>query len=277
MLWTPQKGATKVISNLGIVGTAAPGTAVVSNGTTNLDGAVTEIISAANNVQDSWGIGIQIFATSAAPSTLASQGCVDILIGGATDDVLIPALICGHVGNTELGIGYFFPLHIPAGVRIAATYANVKVSHSIQMIMHLYGGSSPPPWRVGSRVTTYGTQVDNARGQAVTPTASGGAASVTQMTASSTYDHFAFMAGFQPETDTTVTQKHYNIGIGVGASTEERIGTWHYFYTAAEEARGPIPAFPCFRDVPAGTRLTILASNSGTNDAAYGSLIYAVS
>ena len=39
---------------------------------------------------------------------------------------------------------------------------------------------------------------------------------------------------------------------------------------------GPIPFLGAFRDVPSGTRLTMLVSNSSTNDAAYGGLIYAV-
>lgn len=202
---------------------------------------------------------------------------MDILIGGATDTVLIPALICGYAGTNMGGYTYFFPLHIPQGVRIAAIHANVRVSVTAQVVVNLYGGS-PPPWRVGRRVTTYGTQINNARGQAVIPTASGGAASVTQMTASSTYDHFAFLPGFQPATDTTITpQGTVNIGIATGATTEERIGTWWFTKTTNEECSGPIHSFPAFQDVPAATRLTMLASNSGANDAAYDGLIYAVS
>jgi hypothetical protein len=97
------------------------------------------------------------------------------------------------------------------------------------------------------------------------------------MTASSTADHFYFMPGFQHSTDTTITPLGWvNIGIGVGASTEERIGTWWYHKNTVEELGGPVPALGAFRDVPSGTRLTMLASNSGANDAAYDGLIYAV-
>lgn len=274
MLWTPQKGRMKVISNIGIVGTATPGTGVPSHANTLLDGAVTELISAANNNQDSWGISLYITSTGA--SAAAAEACMDILIGGATDDVLIPALICGYGVMGKAWWNYFFPIHIPQGKRIAATHANVRTSVTARVICHLYGGS-PPPFRVGRKVTTYGTQVNNARGQAVVPTASGGAASVTQMTASTTEDHFAFLPGFQVETDTTISARNYNIGIGVGAATEDRIGTWTFTSTASEEFGGPVPNLPAFQDVPAGSRLTMLASNSGANDAAYGGLIYAVS
>lgn len=274
MLWTPQKGRTKVISNLGIVGTSTFGTGVTSNATTLLDGPVTELISAANNTQDSWGISLYITETGA--SAAAGEACMDILIGGATDDVLIPALICGYGVPGKAWWNYFFPLHIPQGKRIAARLASVRVSVTSRVICHLYGGS-PPPFRVGRKVTTYGTQVNNARGQAVVPTASGGPASVTQMTGSTTENHFAVLPGFQPETDPTISALYPNIGIGVGASPEDRIGTWMYTSTSAEEFGGPTPNMPAFVDIPAGSRLTMLASNSGTNDAAYGGLIYAIS
>ena len=101
---------------------------------------------------------------------------------------------------------------------------------------------------------------------------------MTQMTASSTEDHFCFAPGFQPATDVSLTPTGWvNIGIGVGAATEQRIGTWFFTKETAEITGGPIPALPTFADVPAGSRLTLLASNSGANDAAYDGHIYAVS
>jgi hypothetical protein len=161
-------------------------------------------------------------------------------------------------------------------VRIAATLASVRTSITSRVGVWLYGGGVPP-FRVGRKVITYGTKINNARGQAVTPTASGGAASATQMTASSTYDHFYFMPGFQAATDTTITPQGWvNIGIGVGAATEQRIGTWWYQKDTAEQFSGPHPQFGAFAEVAAGQRLTLLASNSGANDAAYDGLIYAV-
>lgn len=279
MLWVPGSHEGGVISNAGIVGSQTPWTAVASNATTLLDGAVTELISSANNSQDSWGIEIVITGTGAAAT--ASEACIDILVGGATDDVLIPALICGYAvgtaGASQSFAHYFFPIHIPAGQRIAASLASVRTSITARVGVWLYGGGVPP-WRVGTRVTTYGTQINNARGQAVTPTASGGAASVTQMTASTSQDHFYFLPGFQPATDITITPTGWmSIGIGVGASTEERIGSWWYGKSTGEDFVGPLPSMGAWEDVPAGSRLTLLASNSGANDAAYDGLIYAVS
>ena len=275
MLWSPGgKGGYRVITNGGIVGSATPWTGVASNATTLLDGAVTELISAANNTQDSWGI--EVVVTNTGASATASQATLDILIGGATDDVLIESLIVGYAYLAGVQ-RYFFPVHIPAGVRIAATLASVRTSITSRVLVNLYGGGVPP-FRVGRKVTTYGTKIDNARGQAVTPTASGGAASVTQIVASSTDDHFYFMPGFQPATDTTITPAGWvNIGIGVGAATEQRIGTWWYQKDTTEVFTGPFPMMGAFVEVASGQRLTMLASNSGANDAAYDGLIYAVS
>jgi len=279
MLWAPQASTTRVITNGGIVGSATPWTGVPSNATTLLDGAVTELISAANNTQDSWGFEVHINATGA--SATASEAALDLLIGGATDDVLVSALLCGYSigGNTASAgsIRYFFPVHIPAGLRIAAVLASVRTGITARVGIWLYGGS-PPPFRVGRKITTYGTQANNARGVALSVAASGGTASVTEMTASSTSDHFYLIPGFQPATDTTITPGGWvNIGIGVGASTEQRIGTWWWGKDTGESMVGPVPNLGAFCNVASGQRLTILASNSGTNDAAYDGLIYAVS
>ena len=175
MLWLPQKGRVRTITNAGIVGTATPGTGVVSNATTLLDGAVVELITSGNNNQDSWGIAVDISATGL--SATAAQAKMTILIGGATDDELLPDLICGYSLASGIGYHYFFPVHVPGGVRIAARIASVRTSITARCVVTLYGGC-PPPWRVGRKVTTYGTAINGARGQSVTPTASGGTASV---------------------------------------------------------------------------------------------------
>lgn len=275
MLWTPSSNV-RVITNGGIVGSATPWTGVPSNATTLLDGAVTELVSSANNTQDSWGFEVAIAATGNAAT--ASEAALDLLIGGATDDVLVSALLCGNATAAASGVvRYFFPVHIPADLRIAAVLASVRTSITARVGIWLYGGGVPP-FRVGRKVTTYGTQINNARGQAVTPTASGGAASVTQMTSSSSDDHFYFLPGFQISTDTTITPAGWmNVGIGIGAATEQRIGTWWYGKDTNENAMSMLPAIGAFAHVPSATRLSLLVSNSGANDAAHDGLIYAVS
>lgn len=276
MLWAPSPDDVQVVTNGGIVGTSNPGTSVPDGASVNTYGTVTELISAANNVQDSWAIEIMVCNTLN-PSALVGEMSLDILVGGATDDVLISSLLIGgaYYGGSR---SYWFPVHIPAGLRIAAQIsAGAAQTTEPRVVVNLYGGGVPP-FRVGSRITTYGTKVNNSRGVAVTPTASGGAASVTQITASTSEDHFYVMPGFQVSTDTTIsTATFVNVGIGVGAATEERIGTWWFSKNASESQSGPWPSWGAFRHIPSGSRLTILASNGGANDTAHDALIYAVS
>lgn len=278
MLWVPQKGIIRTVSNRAIVGAALPGTAVPSNSTTLLDGAVTEVIPAASNNQESWGLQVEVWGETTT-SGAAVEGKLDVLIGGATDDILIDTLLIGgaQIGTTNAGVhSWFFPVHVPGGVRLAAVHASVRTSVNARVIYTLYGGS-PPPWRVGRKVTTHGALINNCRGVAVTPATSGATASVTQIVASTTEDHFAVLPGFQMSVDSTGGARNLSVGIGVGAATEQRIGTWDFFTTSTEEQSGPNPGFPAFVDIPSGTRLTMLVSNSGTNNTNYDGLIYAVS
>lgn len=271
MLALPQMGDVRIVDNVGIVGDSTPGTTVTASGTANTYGSVTEILAAGSNVQDSWGITITAGETGASATT--SEMSLDILIGGATDEVLISSLLVGWAFGGPVR-SYFFPLYIPAGVRLAAQVSSPTASNGCQVHVHLHGGG-PPPFYVGEKVTTYGSKNNNSRGQTVSPTASGGAASTTELSAASSQDHHYFLPGFEPYNDTTLQDRNYAIGIGVGASTVERIGTWEFSFDAGEKGNGPFPSLGVFRHVPAGTRLTMLASNSGTNDATYGGLIYA--
>lgn len=276
MLFSPTKGEVSVITNAGIVGSATNiGTLVPEGATANTYGAVTQLISAAANTQDSWGVFVLVALTGA--SAAATETCVDILAGTATEDVLIPGLLGGYTYGGSIR-GWYFPVHVPGGTRISARLSTVRTAIADPSVaIYLYGGS-PAPHRVGRKVTTYGTKINNSRGQAVVPTASGGAASVTQLSASSSEDHFYWLPSFQAATDTTITPNGYvNIGIGVGAATEQRIGTWWFGKDTAENLIGPMPSMGAFVDVPAATRITMLASNSGANDAAYDGLIHAVS
>jgi hypothetical protein len=278
MLWTPNQGILRTITNGGVVGTTTPGTGIPSNATTLLDGAVTEVISAAANIQDSWGM--EIYITNNGASATIAESAMDILIGGATDDILISALLCGYArSGSDAGSGgysWFFPLHIPQGKRIAAVFASVRTSITARILITLYG-NSPSPFRTGSKVTTYGAQVNNARGQALTIAASGGAATATEMTASTTEDHFALIPGCQPATDTTVASGFAYIGIGIGAAPEDTVGSWFFEKNSGESCTGPFPKMPAFGNYPVGSRLTILASGPSSNDLATDGLIYAVS
>jgi len=155
------------------------------------------------------------------------------------------------------------------------TQAALRVNQTSQVVIVLYGGGIPP-FRIGRKVETLGTQADNASGVGVSHSVNGAAATVNEIIASTASDYFAFIPGYQPG-NTLVRDNIINIGIGVGASTEERIGTWYVHTDGVEGCAGPFPHSPVFRNVPAGTRMTLLcAGGTGTNDTGNNALIYAI-
>lgn len=269
-LWTPSAGAARVVTNASTVGSQFQ---LVTSGAADTYGSVVELISAANNTHDTWGIHVLAAETSA--SAALSSCCVDILAGDSTEDVLISSLLMGYAYGGPVR-AYFFPIHIPAGTRISARTANETASRACRIQVYLMGGATPR-WPSGRKVTTYGTKINDAVGQSITPSQSGAAATTTELTAATNEDHFYFLPGFDVRDDTTVNNRNYSIGIGVGSNPVDRIGTWEFGYDSGEKGSGPMPPMGVWHEVPAGQRLTMLASNSGTNDAGYGGLIYAVS
>ena len=267
--------AENVVTNGQIVGTGAPGTSV-AEGTSPDFGSIVELISAAANDQESWGIWVFVNINQN-PSATAGGACFDILAGDAgSEEVIIPGLLVGGAYGTA-SRSWYFPLLIPPGTRISARCAT-EVAHASNpsVLVELYGGGIAPH-SVGSKVTTYGTKVNDARGQAITPSQSGAAASATQLTAATSDDHFYFLPSFQVEVDTTIsTQTFVNVGIGAGTGSGDRLGTWWFGKDASERQSGPFPQRASISRVPAGTRLVLLASNGGTNDSNYGGLIHAV-
>jgi hypothetical protein len=278
MLWVPQKGVLRVEHNVGSVGTDTPGTSVTTGGAASTKGTPVEVF-ASTSFDTCY---IAIMASNYGASVAASAGCLDILVGAATEEVLIPNLLMGYSGAwggsfTQNPKQWEFPLYIPAGSRIAVQTAGERVTTASRVQIYLYGGMISPAWRVGSHVTTYGIgTVPN--GTSITPGASGGEGAWAQITASTTEDHFALVPSFQPSADTTTSTRTYAVDIGIGAATEEMIQEGYiYGVDGNEKMCGPMPCIPCYQDIPSGSRLVMRASNSGTNDGAYNGALHAVS
>lgn len=277
-LWIPQKGQIRVQHNTGAVGTTTVGTAVTTGGAASTKGTPAEI-SASTSFDSFW---MTVVASAYGLTATDAQLAIDILIGAATEEVLVANLLgggCGTMGvTTHHGCRTWnFPLYTPSGSRIAVQAAGARVSTAFQVAVYLFGGTGMPPYRVGSKVTTYGMgTVPN--GTTLTVAGAGGAASFTQITASTTEDHFALFPSVQVGADTVWNAGTLNVQFGVGAATEEIVGGSYWFTKDTGEVMdGPYPSFPTFHDVPSGTRLTLGVSHSGTNDASYNGVIHAVS
>lgn len=273
-LWVPTKSRVLVQHNTGTVGATTIGTACTTGAASSTKGTAVQVY-ATTNFDTYW---VTIIAYDYGATGTACEGCLDILIGASTEEVLIANLLMGYCGGVrEGGKRWEFPLYIPAGVRLAIQAAGARLSTTMRAAIWLYGGHESPPYRLGGKVTTYGVStVPN--GVAITPGASGAEGAYAEITASTSQDHFAFAPSFQIETDTTTALRSYAVDIATGAATEEEILQSAWFGADAnEQMRGPENSFPAFADVPSGTRLVMRASNAGTNDAAYGGAIHAVS
>src|SRR3990167_4779725 len=169
MLWVPQKGILRVQHNTGAVGTATPGTSVTTGASSATKGTPAEIF-AATSFDAYW---LTVIASDYGAAAASSSGCLDILTGEATEEVLIPNLLMGGCGRMGSAIvvspkRWDFPLYIPAGSRLAARAAGLRLSTAMRVWLFLYGGNGSPPFRVGSKVVTYGvTTVPH--GVAITP------------------------------------------------------------------------------------------------------------
>lgn len=276
MLWVPHKGVLLQQNSGGVVGATAPGTVVTTGGVANTKGAVTQLI-ASTNFDTYW---MTVIVSNHSATVTASQACLDILVGAATEKVLIANLLAGYAGgDNTVGAGakrWDFPIYIPAGTRIAAQCAGARVSSGMSVLIFLYGGAGYPPWPIGTKVVTYGigTVPD---GTAITPGATGAVGAYAQIVASTTEDHLAIVPSFQLSGVTVATLKKYFVEIGIGAATEETLGGFWYMADTNEKMEGPWNGFPLFNDIPTGTRLAMRASASGGIDTGYNGALHCVS
>jgi hypothetical protein len=279
MLWVPQKGIWKLDHNTGAVGANPYGTSVTTGGAAATKGTPAQLI--ASTAFDTYWI--TILATGYGLAATDSQGALDILTGAATEEVLIPNLLMGFCSPTDsaTGVGpkvWNFPLYIPAGTRIACQVAGQRISTAMRVSVFLYGGDAMPPFRVGRKVTTYGMGTVPF-GTTIVPGASAAEGAWTQITASTTEDHFCVVPSFQAGTDTTMTRLMFAYDIGLGAATEtEMIQSYWFTTTDNEMMRGPENPMPAFFDIKNGTRLAARVSCSGVLDAGnYNTVLHCVS
>jgi hypothetical protein len=280
MLWVPKKGPLRIETNYGSAAvTAGFGTQVTTHATSaSTKGNVAQLIAA--TAFDAYYVVVQAWGYGAAATT--RKCCLDIMIGAATEEVLIPDLLAGAAGEFGATIGpgakvWEFPLYIPAGSRLGARAAGTTVNNSeLWVCISLYGGDGYPPWRVGEKVTTYGIGTVPAGKACPAGTGATDGNFDTQLVASTTYDHFAFVPSLQAPTDTTIITNYRNLNFGVGSAADptnvKPIGGgnqgWCFKMDTNETMSGPYPSMPAYQDVPAGTELCARLSSNSSDDAA---------
>lgn len=273
MLVRTRRGVWRHDTNLGSGGSGSPGAGVTTGAAETTKGSPTELI--ASTAFDAYWVTVG--ASQLSSSSTSSAAVLDILIGAATEQVLIPDILCGGAGTDASGRAWSFPLYVPAGSRLSARAASERTSTTFRVWVNLMGGDVMPPFRVGEAVTAYGIGT-TPQGTAITVGASGAEGAWTEITASTSRDHFFFVPSFHAYANTTLNNRNFSFDLGVGAATEQEIlGPWVGCTSNAEEVGTFQPGILGFYDVPAGSRLSLRGSNHGTDTGGNQVALYAVS
>lgn len=276
MLFVPQFGRLRYESNIGPNANGSPGALVTTGSTSSTKGTAVQLI-AATSFDAYW---VRIMVNNYGASAVASPAMLDLMLGTDPGQIIIPNLIVGYSGSAGTNKGsrvYDFNLYIPSGSRISVQAAGQRVSTSMRVSVHLYGGHGYPGFKVGTKVTTYGVTTVPA-GTTIATSSNGVAGNFTQITSGTTENHFAFIPGIQPAGLTSLQNQMLTTEIGAGSAPEDVISPPYWLACDVSEMMdGYYNPMPTFADVPSGTRLALRISGSNPSDGNYTGVIHAVS
>ncbi len=159
---------------------------------------------------------IEITATN--PNVTASYN-INILIGAATEAVLIPSLCFRARGSNDGGLRWLFPLFIPKASRIAAQTAASSSGATCDIAVSLFNagfGSHGLP----STVAEYGT-ISSSNGVQVDPGATPHTdAAWTELTSATSWEHNWLVLTVTNKDGGYTGAVKYLIDVGIGSATE---------------------------------------------------------
>lgn len=242
----------------GAVPASTTATTLTAAGTTNVKGSYVELI--ASTARDANWIIVKCGNVSASANFL-----VDIAIGSATEQIIIPDLYIQARGAGCSYAPYLFPIFIPRGSRLSARCQCSSASQTlnIEIIllsgMQLSGGSPP------SLVSAYGG-VSLSIGTTIDP---GGTAHTdsawTQLTAATDRQHHWLVVGARWGDASIGATTSWMLDIGVGSATEQEIisDLWVSADTTADVSYSQVVCLPYF--LPASTRIVARARSSSVS------------
>lgn len=241
----------------GSVGASTTGTTLTAGGSPNTKGAYVELTSSTTH-DANWCI---VYLTS---QNAVSQGyLVDVAIGSATEEVIIPDLSCWGKANSGWN-PYMFPIFVPRGSRLAARCQCNVASGTINITVQLISGalSSGAPSGIvsayGSTIASIGTNID--------PGASAHTkSSWVEISSATTRDHNWLVASARFGDSVISGATNWMFDIGIGAATETVLIS-DAIISSETAADFPQTVFhwPIF--IPAGSRLTARVQSSVTTD-----------
>jgi hypothetical protein len=253
--------------------TSNRGTNCVASGSINTKGSYT-VLTAATTLE-AWGIYLYLYGGSATASHL-----IDIGIGAATEDILIPDLRL-DVGNQSPSAQYYFPILVPEGSRLTARVASTVASSGVRICGTLVGPneSIPPPLSV---VTAYGVVSASSRGTTIpgNTTTANTEGTETEIVASTSEPMRGFVMAVGAGADITTAGSEHSVCLRQGAATGDVIiDNVQFNRDAGTDIPRPTASafYPC--DVPAATRLSATLSSSSTTagDRDLDLIVYGVS
>lgn len=234
-----------------------PETNVTAGGTT---GTTLTANASANTKATSWtslldpttgpSYGIYIRVIDVAVATTLTGVLLDIAYGptgGGNEQLIIPDLNCGGAPDHTTHIGgkdFFFPIYIPAGVRVSGRIAAATGSDTCVVQIFLYKSALYTP--VCSRVSAYGVDAANSRGTAVTPGNNAFGTWTVLKAGPMDRPHKLWFAQLDQNTDTSqFDDRYYLVQLGVGPDSSNVSPIFQaYMSEEGGECMDIIPPFP---------------------------------
>lgn len=249
--------------------TAGAGTLLTGGASANTYGPWVQIGPAAGFPYPVEWVCVELNTGFTAATTRNSY--VDIGFGTDTSNVtVVVEKLCGSGATTNTGHMYFFPLNIPADVKIYARTQHTTANGTIKINLSVMGGNqNGGTMPKVTQVKAIGATTASTTGTTTAMGASGAEGAWVQMVASSAEDYAGFMIAGPYYVDTNMgAGPSYTFDVGIGASGQERtIGetlTKAAIFSASED--WVAWHLPTFVGVKAGTRICIRGSCSGASE-----------
>lgn len=271
MLYVPRQGLATIESNVGTT-SAEFGTTLTASGTIHTKGSYSTLIAATG--YSAYGISIFLAGLSTAAST-NTRCLVDIATGAAASEVdIISNLLCGNTPQWGSAMNYcasyYFPIFIPAGVRLSGRCQALIASDTVTAYIVLHQHPMGNQW-YGSRVTTYGANTATSSGVSHTSGSTNAYATATQIVSSTTNPIKYLQLGMDLGTDTTGVTMRGQVRLGYGATPDYFVSELPWAESTTLETVNFSYANMLLShmgfNIPAGSDLRLSARVSGTGEA----------
>ncbi len=235
------------------------GTSVAASGSIHTKGSYVQLIAA--TTYDSYGFFLYISNTLSAGADTSQL--LDVAIGAAASEVVIlPNFLCGcrNGGAAARMNGFFIPIFIPRGARIAARIQALISADTLHIVVQPNYGRSGPYRNIYTGCDAYGVDTADSGGTAHTPGNSGAESTDANVGTTLSRNYKAVMMGLSfPGTNAGNDAFHWELTNGTDTFAE-----WMSADGSSEEITGPFPNYPLEIPLPSGMQLMVQAESSTT-------------